>query len=118
MATITVPRADVTVEEVTGSLRKALGPRYHVLPGMKAPWGSIPPREDRSDTIMVGTGSDLCWRTNVHLDRRGGQTLIRVEPPPGVGIGLFLFRLPNTFGIARKVRRVLAETPGLGSPGP
>lgn len=105
--------ADVTTEEVVEVLRKGLGPRYHVQPGMKASWGFTAPEEAQPDTIMVATGSGRYWKTNVHLERRGGQPRIRVEPPPGVGIGLFLFRIPNTFGITRTVHRVMLDAPGL-----
>ena len=35
MFTVTVPRSDVTGEEVCTALRRGLGPRYHVLSGMR-----------------------------------------------------------------------------------
>ena len=69
MATITVPRADVTPEEVSRALRVGLGPRYHVLPGVQAayPFGTL--RPDQPDAIVVGTGSGRLWRTQVRIDR-------------------------------------------------
>ena len=59
MFTITVPRSDVTSDEVTGALRHGLGPRYNVLPGAGVNcWNPVGgPRPDRPDTIVVGTGS-------------------------------------------------------------
>lgn len=35
MSTITIPRPDVTTEDVAAALRKGLGPRYQVKPGMR-----------------------------------------------------------------------------------
>lgn len=110
MSTITVPRPDVTSDEVTGALTKGLGPRYHVLPGMKAAplsWGE--PEEGQPEDIMVGLGSARVWRAQVRIDRGDAQTRIRVAPA-----GLIWVRLVNTFLIARKVRRALLTAPGLG----
>jgi hypothetical protein len=59
MPTITSPRADVTSEDVTAALRVGLGPRHHVIPGMRMPQACIfaaQPDRDR-DTILVSTGS-------------------------------------------------------------
>lgn len=111
MTTLTVSRANVTSDEVSEALRKGLGPRYHVLPGMKAGWGFLPPSPDEPDAIVVGTGSNRVVRTQVRIDRTGGQTHIKVMPP-----GPITVRLPNMLGIARKVHRVLVEAPGLGAP--
>jgi hypothetical protein len=111
MATITVPRSDVTPEEVNRALRAGLGPRYHVLPGMDAAFMFGAPRPDQPDAIVVGTGSDRLWRAQVRIDRRGGQTHIRVTSP-----GLTLIRLVNMLGITRKVGRVLRNAPGFGRP--
>ena len=36
MSTITIPRSDVTVEEVSAVLRRTLGSRYRVTPSMMA----------------------------------------------------------------------------------
>jgi len=46
----------------------------------------------------------------VTITRRAGQTYIRVSPG-----GLLGQLLVNTLWIARKVRRVLLDAPGLGS---
>jgi len=110
MSTITIPRADVTSDEVSAALSEGLGPRYEVQPGMKAPllgWGE--PEEGQPDDIVVGSGTGPVWRTQVRIDRQAGQTRIRVAPT-----GLVWIRLINTFGVARKVRRALLAAPDLG----
>jgi len=55
MATITVPRADVTPEEVSRALCAGLGPRYGMLPGMQASYAFGTLRLDQPDAIVVGT---------------------------------------------------------------
>jgi len=35
MSTVTIPRPDVTTEDVAAALRKGLRPRYQVKPGMR-----------------------------------------------------------------------------------
>jgi hypothetical protein len=112
MATITVPRTDVTPGQVSQALRGGLGPRYHVLPGTQASYLFAAPRPDQPDAIVVGTGSDRLWRTQVRIDRRGGQTHIQVASPSR----LPLIWLINTLAITRTVGRVLREAPGLGRP--
>jgi hypothetical protein len=111
MSTVTIPRADVTSDEVSAALSEGLGPRYDVQPGMKAPllgWGE--PEEGQPDDIVVGTGTSRVWRAQVRIDRQAGQTRIRVAPA-----GLIWIRLINTFGVARKARRALLAAPDLGS---
>jgi len=112
MTTITVARADVTPEEVIGTLRAGLGPRYHVLPGMRAASPFAAPRPDQPDAIVVGTGSDRLWRAQVTIDRRGAHTHIQVSNAPG----LPLVWLIDMLSITRKVRRVLLAAPGLAGP--
>jgi hypothetical protein len=115
MSTITIPRADITTDEVSAALSEGLGPHYDVQPGMKAPllgWGD--PEESQPDDIAVGIGSGCPWRAQVRIDRQAGQTRIRVAP-----MGLMGVRLINTLWVARKVHRALLAAPGLGSvPGP
>lgn len=111
MSTITIPRADVTSDEVSAALSEGLGPGYDVQPGMKAPllgWGE--PEESQPDDIAVGIGTSRPWRATVRLDRQAGQTRIRVTPA-----GLMWIRVINTFWVARKVRRALLAAPALGS---
>ena len=114
MPTITIPRADLTSEEVTGALRAGLGPHYHVAAGMRMPQACLfaaEPSQDH-DTILVSMGSN--WLTNrffraqVTLTRPPGQTLIRIRP------GGTSSEFPiNALGIARKIRQVLASAPAI-----
>ncbi|MDQ6804630.1 MAG: hypothetical protein M3065_06620 [Actinomycetota bacterium] len=74
MLTITVPRSDVTSDEVADALRQSLGSQYKVLPGTgvnRNPVGG--PRPDHPDTIVVGTGSTRLFRA----PRRAQKALIR-----------------------------------------
>jgi hypothetical protein len=111
MPTVTVPRMDLTTEEVVTVLRDGLGADYHVLPGMAM--GQLPfqgPHEGRPNTIVVGTGDNRAVKAQVTIIPRGGQTKLRIRPS-GVTVTLVL----NTFGIARTVRKVLANSPSLSA---
>ena len=112
MATITIPRGDVTPDEVSRALRAGLGTRYHVLPGTQAAYVFGAPRPDEPDAIVVGIGSSRLWRTQVHISRGGSQTHIQVATAPAMPLTWLI----NTLGITRKVRCVLQEAPGLGGP--
>ena len=110
MPTITVPRPDVTTEQVSEVLRQGLGPRYNVLPGKGMNWNPVGnPRADHPDKIVVGTGSTRLFRAEVTISRRSEQTVLRVIAG---GISL-LTRLPNRLWIVEKVRRVLQAAPSL-----
>ena len=102
MSAITIPRPDVATKEVSATLRDGLGPQYQVLPGMETRVLPGEPDPGSPDSIVVGTGSAHVFRAQLRVDRRGGQTRIRVEPAR-----LFWIRLVNTFVIAPRVRRVL-----------
>jgi hypothetical protein len=111
MSTITIPRADVTTDEVSAALSEGLGPHYDVQPGMKAPllgWGE--PEEGQPDDIAVGIGTGRPWRAQVRIGRQAGQTRIQVSPRGLTGV-----RIVNMLWVARKVRRALLAAPGLGS---
>jgi len=111
---ITIPRADLTGEEVTRALRAGLGPHYHVAPGMRMPQACLfaaEPNHD-PDTIVVSTGSSRLssrlFRAQVTLTRPPGQTVIRIRP------GGTSSEFPvNALGIARKIRQVLASAPDI-----
>ncbi len=119
MPTITIPRADLTSEEVTRALRAGLGPHYHVVPGMRMPQACLfaaEPNQD-PDTILVSVGSNRVsnrfFRAQVTLTRPSGQTVIRIRP------GGTSSEFPiNALGIARKIRQVLASTPLASGNGP
>jgi hypothetical protein len=83
-------------------LREGLGPRYRVLPGMETRVLPGEPDPGSPDSIVVGTGSAHVFRTQLRIDRHGGQTRVRVDPA-----GLVWIRLVNAFVIAPRVRRVL-----------
>jgi hypothetical protein len=110
MFSITVPRSDVTNDEVTDALRYGLGRRYKVLPGRGVNcWNPVGgPRPDHPDTIVVGTGSTRLSRAQVRISHDAGQTILHVSPG---GIGLLT--LTNRLWIVRKVREVLRAAPSL-----
>jgi hypothetical protein len=110
MSTISVPRSDVTSDEVTDALRHGLGPRYKVLPGTGVNcWNPVGgPRPDHPDTIVVGTGSTRLSRAQVRMSHDAGETTLHVSPG-GVG----LFTLTNRLWMVRKVREVLRAAPSL-----
>src|ERR1700684_803108 len=63
MSTITIPRPEVTTEEVSEVLRRGLGPRYNVLPGKGMNWNPVGnPRAQLPDKIVVCTGSTRVFR--------------------------------------------------------
>ena len=67
------------------------------------------PQPDQPETITVGTGSNRLFRAQVSITRISSHTSIRVSSG-----GLTLLPvLVNTLGVARKVRRVLLNSPEL-----
>lgn len=74
----------------------------------RVPFGSVEPAD--SDEIMVEKGPTPMVRAQVTIIRRPDRTDIRITPG-GVAGDLLM----NTFGIARLVRRVLLDAPGIGS---
>jgi pimeloyl-ACP methyl ester carboxylesterase len=109
MPTITIPRTDITTQQISAALRAGLDSRYDVLPGMRMtriPAGS--PQAAGADEIMVGKGPTPMVRAQVTIIRRADHTDIRITPG-GVAGDLLM----NAFGIARKIRRVLLDAPGI-----
>jgi hypothetical protein len=109
MPTVTVPRANLTTDEVVTVLRDGLGPDYNVLPGMamrRLPF--LAPHEGRPNKIVVGTGDNRVVKAQVTIIPRGGQTAVRISPG-----GFTMTFVLNTFGIVRQVRAVLASSPRL-----
>jgi len=110
LPTITIPRAVLTSEEVTRVLRDGLGPRYHVVPGMRMPQACLFAAEPNQnpDIILVSIGSSRLsnrfFRAQVTLTRPAGQTVILIRP------GGTSSEFPiNALGIARKIRQVLGS---------
>ena len=86
MPAITVPRADLTTEEVVTALRDGLGPRYNVLPGMAMGRTVLQdPREGRPNTIVVGIGENRAVKAQVTITPRGGQTELWISPAGSPG---------------------------------
>jgi len=112
MPTVTVPRADLTTEEVVSALKDGLGDGYNVLPG-KAIGRTVYQAEHdgQPNQIVVGTGENRLVKAQVTITSRGGQTELRI----GAG-GLTWDWVMNSFGIVRKVQRVLASSPTLSAP--
>jgi hypothetical protein len=114
LPTITIPRGDVTSEEVTEVLCAGLGPNYRVVPGMRMPQGcpfAAEPNQD-PDTILVSTGSNRLsnrfFRAQVTLTRPAGQTVIRIGPR-----GTSSEYPINVLRITREIGQVLANAPSL-----
>jgi hypothetical protein len=111
MPTVTVPRANVTVEEVSAVLREKLGPRYKITPAMtsrfhhESPAGanSILVRrhwfEQASVRVIAGPDS-----TDIHVGSAANFT------PTGL--------LVNRLSIIRNVHQVLEHAPGLAAASP
>lgn len=111
MSTVTVPRPDLTTEEVAQALRDGLGDRYNVLPGMAMGRAAFSdPHEGQPNTILVGTGANRAVKAQVTITSRGGQTELRISPGGLTGDLIY-----NTLGIAMKIRRVLLSTPSLSA---
>jgi hypothetical protein len=109
MATVTVPRADLTTAEVVTVLRDGLGPDYNVLPGMamrRMPF--LAPHEGRPNKIVVGTDDNRVVKAQLTITPRDGRTEVRISPG-----GFTTTFVVNTFGIVRKIRAVLADSPSL-----
>jgi hypothetical protein len=110
MSTITIPRPDVTLEEVADVLRQGLAAKYHVLPGVGINWNPVGNvRPNHADSIVVRPGANRFIRAQVKLSRDSTTTTLHVSPG-----GLTLTsRLTNRFGLERKVLQVLHDAPKL-----
>jgi hypothetical protein len=58
MSTLTVPRPDVTVEEVSSALRQGLNPRYHVRTVSRLP---VADRPRSAGGCLTGPGGSKLW---------------------------------------------------------
>ena len=108
MPTVTVPRANVTVEDVNVVLRTKLGPRYKITPAVTSRFHHESPAGTHSAlirrhwfeqaSIQVIAGPDS---TEIHVGSAANFT------PTGL--------LINRAGIMRKVHQVLEQAPELAS---
>jgi hypothetical protein len=109
--TVTVPRADVTTEEVVQVLKDGLGDSYNVLPGKAIGRTMYQAEHDGGpNTIVVGTGENRVVKAQVTITPQGGQTELRISAG-----GLTWDLLMNTFGVAQKVKKVLESSPVLSA---
>jgi hypothetical protein len=111
MPTVTVPRADLSTEEVVQALKDGLGERYNVLPGKAIGRTMYQAEHDgQPNQIVVGTGENRLVKAQVTITPQGGQTELRIRPG-----GLSWDWLMNNFGVVQKVRQVLASAPNLSA---
>jgi hypothetical protein len=107
MSKITVPRSDMSAEEVSAVIRRELGPRYTVTPSMRATgFGKEVPGGPNSVLVTAN------WleRANLQITSKTNSTEIEVTP----GATYFgLIRLIQRAGLARKVRETLEHAPEL-----
>ena len=111
MPTVTVPRANLTTEEVVSALRDGLGDNYNVLPG-KAIGRTMYQKEHdgQPNNIVVGTGENRMVKAQVTITPRGSQTELRINAG-----GLSWDWIMNSFGVAQKVKKVLESSPTLSA---
>jgi hypothetical protein len=110
MYTVTVPRPDVTTDQVTDVLRRGLAARYNVRAAMAVslkPGGSPHPAD--SDTIVIDTGSGRLFHAQVRLAHEPARTTLHVTP----GGAVPTLRLINRLSVARQVHHVLKAAPSL-----
>jgi hypothetical protein len=101
---ITIPRSDLTTDEIADALRKGLGPKYTVQPGKRPSYNPVgEPQPDSPDSITVGTGSGRIFRAEVRVDRQPDRTVLHVSPG---GLSL-LGRLFNRTFFSAKVNKAL-----------
>jgi hypothetical protein len=106
MPAVTVPRANVTVEEVSAVLREKLGPRYKITPAVTSRFHHESPAGADSvlvkrhwfeqASIRIVPGPD---RTEIHIGNAANFT------PTGL--------LINRASIIRKLHQVLEHAPEL-----
>ena len=102
-STITVPRSNVTADEVTAVLRGRLGSRYTITPGKRATGFGKEVSGDANSLLVAGS-----WLERVTVEIAG------LEP----GATYFgLIRLVHRIGLVRKIHNALAQAPELaGAP--
>ena len=111
MPTVTVPRADLTTEEVVSALRDGLPDSYNVLPGKAIGRTMYQAEHDgQPNEIVVGTGENRLVKAQVTITSRGGQTELRISAG-----GLSWDWLMNNFGVTQKVKKVLESSPTLSA---
>jgi hypothetical protein len=106
MPTVTVPRADVTVEEVTAVLRSNLGARYQVMPSVTSRLHV----ESSGDANSILVKRHWFEQASVRIEPGSGRTEIHVGSAANFTPTGLLF---NRASIVRKVRQILEQAPEL-----
>ena len=110
MSKVSVPRPDVTVDEVSVVLRNALGPRYRVKASVLCSGFRREVPGDANTLLVEGSWFE---RANIRIVANTGSTDIDVTP----GATYFgLIRLIDRIGLARRVLRILEHAPELAGP--
>jgi hypothetical protein len=96
---------------VVQALKDGLGSEYNVLPGKAIGRTMYQSEHDgQPNQIVVGTGQNRLVKAQVTLIPRNGQVELKI----GAG-GLTWDWVMNSFGVAQKVKQVLASAPGLSA---
>lgn len=105
MSIVSTQRSDVTSSDVAEKLRANLGAGYTVLPGKRTARRPLAkPQPGTLDTIFVGKGNSRLFCAHVTIVRRPAGTDFQISPG-GLGWETFV----NSMGIAKRIRRVLAD---------
>lgn len=97
MRAVTILRPDITSDELVDVLSAALGPRYRVA-------------RSGANTVLVQAGSKRAARAQVRIDPGPDRTVLTVRAG-GLAFGR------RSFGVARRVTRVLQQSAELRMPG-
>ena len=107
MSIITVPRGNVSAEEVGTVLRSQLGSRYELVPSAISTGFTKQVPKDQNSMLVKGRWFE---RANIRIIPSAQATEIEVSP----GASYFgLVRLVDRLGISQKVRRILEKAPEL-----
>ncbi len=108
MPTVTVTRANVTIEEVSAVLREKLGPRYKITPAMSSHFHHESPAG--ANSILVRRH----WfeQASIRVVAGPGSTEIHVGSAANFTLGGLLI---NRLGIIRNVHQALEHAPGLAT---
>ncbi|MGA2521250.1 MAG: hypothetical protein ABSG81_10575 [Acidimicrobiales bacterium] len=110
MPSFTVPRGNVSAEEVGAVLRSKLDAHYELVPAAMSTGFTKQVSQDANAILVKGRWFE---RANIRIVPSSETTEIEVNP----GAGYFgLVRLVDRFGICRNVRRLLERSPELTTP--
>jgi hypothetical protein len=104
MSTVSVPRSNVTAEDVRAALRARLPSRYTITPAMTSRGFAKELPDDANALLVKGR-----WLTRANLRIIPGAHSTQVHVSPGATYP-GLIRLADRIGIVRKVQRALANS--------